>query len=185
MKRITKVSNRIIRRFDPCYDPAELGIKESEYLPIAEAVEKYRDAVKNKEDIIWLLCREQFMSDKDMRLFAVWCAREALKLVDNPDRRSVNACDVAERFANGEATRDERDAAWSAACAAAWSAASAAAKSVAWDAARAAAWCADRDVASAAARYAARAAARCAAEDAARSVASDAQIDKLLTCFLK
>ena len=115
MKKITKVSNRIIRRFHPCYDPAELGIKESEYLPIAEALEKYRDAVKNKEDIIWLLCREQFMSDKDMRLFAVWCAREALKLLKNPDPRSLNACDVAERFANGQATGDELDAACSAA----------------------------------------------------------------------
>jgi hypothetical protein len=55
------------------------------------------------------------MTDKDMRLFAVWCAREALKLVDNPDERSINACDVAEKYANGEATDDELDAAWSAA----------------------------------------------------------------------
>ena len=209
MKKITKVSNRIIRRFNPCYDPAELGIKESEYLPIAEAVEKYRDAVKNKEDIIWLLCREQFMSDKDMRLFAVWCAREALKLVDNPDRRIVNACDVAERFANGEATRDERAAARSAARAAAWSAASDAARAAAWSAARAAAWSAAsdaaRDAAWSAASDAARSAAWSAASDAARdaaryaawyaaksaawSAASDAaraaQIDKLLTYFLK
>ena len=185
MKKITKVSNRIIRRFNPCYDPAELGIKESEYLPIAEAVEKYRDAVKNKEDIIWLLCREQFMSDKDMRLFAVWCAREALKLVDNPDRRSVNACDVAERFANGEATSDELDAAWDAA--------SAAARYAARDVASAAARYAAREVASAAARYAARAAAwyaawyaaSDAASDAAWYAAMDAQIDKLLTYFLK
>ena len=165
MKKITKISNRIIRRFHPCYDPAELGIKESEYLPIAEAVEKYRDAVKNKGDIIWLLCRKQFMSDKDMRLFAVWCAREALKLLKNPDPRSLNACDVAERFANGQATSDEldaaRDAAWSAAMDAdsdaAWSAARAAARDAAWAAAWSAAW----------------------------SAARDAQIDKLLTYFLK
>ena len=189
MKKITKISNRIIRRFNPCYDPAELGIKESEYLPIAEAVEKYRDAVKNKEDIIWLLCREQFMSDKDMRLFAVWCAREALKLVDNPDRRIVNACDVAERFANGEATRDERAAARSAARAAAWSAASDAARDAAWsaasDAARSAAWSAASDAARDAARYAAWYAAKSAAWSAASDAARAAQIDKLLTYFLK
>ena len=185
MKKITKVSNRIIRRFHPCYDPAELGIKESEYLPIAEALEKYRDAVKNKEDIIWLLCREQFMSDKDMRLFAVWCAREALKLLKNPDPRSLNACDVAERFANGQATGDELDAAcsaaryadrsparyaaWSAACSAARSAASDAASDAAWSAACSAAW----------------SAACSAASDAASDAARDAQIDKLLTYFLK
>ena len=165
MKKITKISNRIIRRFHPCYDPAELGIKESEYLPIAEAVEKYRDAVKNKGDIIWLLCRKQFMSDKDMRLFAVWCAREALKLLKNPDPRSLNACDVAERFANGQATSDELDAAWSAALSAAMDA--------------------DSDAARSAARAAARDAAWAAAWSAAWSAARDAQIDKLLTYFLK
>lgn len=165
MKKITKISNRIIRRFHPCYDPAELGIKESEYLPIAEAVEKYRDAVKNKGDIIWLLCRKQFMSDKDMRLFAVWCAREALKLLKNPDPRSLNACDVAERFANGQATSDELDAA----------------RDAAWSAAMDA----DSDAARSAARAAARDAAWAAAWSAAWSAARDAQIDKLLTYFLK
>lgn len=159
MKKITKISNRIIRRFDPCYDPSELGSKESEYLPIVEAVEKYRDKCKNKEDFVWLLCRKEFMTEKDMRLFAVWCAREALKLLENPDQRSLNACDVAERFANGEATSDELAAARAAARAAAWSAAS----DEAWDEAR----------------EAARSAARAAARDAAR----DAQIDKLLTYF--
>ena len=142
MKKITKISNRIIRRFNPCYDPSELGSKESEYLPIVEAVEKYRSKIKNKEDVVWLLCRPEFMTDRDMRLFAVWCAREALKLFDNPDQRSADACDVAERFANGQATSDElaaaslaawaaaRDAAWDAA----WAAAEDAARDAAWDA---------------------------------------------------
>ena len=48
-----------------------------------------------------------FLSDKDLRLFAVWCARESLKLVDKPDIRSIEACNVAERYANGEATKEE------------------------------------------------------------------------------
>ena len=124
MRKITKISNRIIRRFHPCYDPSELGSKESEYLPIVEVVEKYRDKCRNKMDIIWLLCRKEFMTEKDMRLFAVWCAREALKLLENPDQRSIDACDVAERFANGEATIEElaaaEDATWAAAMAADW-----------------------------------------------------------------
>lgn len=62
------------------------------------------------------------MSDKDMRLFAVWCAREALKLIPKPDPRSINACNVAENFANGTATQEElsdtSDAAWDARAAA-------------------------------------------------------------------
>jgi len=53
-------------------------------------------------------------NERTARLFAVWCA-----LIDNPDPRSVAACDVAERYANSEASKDElaaaRAAAWAAA----------------------------------------------------------------------
>jgi len=58
------------------------------------------------------------------------------------DKRSIDAIDIAERHANGQATDDElaaaRDAAWDAARAAARVAARAAARAAAWDAARAA-----------------------------------------------
>ncbi len=128
-----KLSNAIIRKLHPCYDPSAVTESETEELPIREWVEKYRDKVKSKQDIFWLLCRNNFLSDKDLRLFAVWCAREALKLIANPDVRSVEACNVAERYANGEATQEEL----SAAGAAAWAAAGAA-RDAAWDAARAA-----------------------------------------------
>jgi len=117
-----EINNKLIRSFDPCYDPKEIGIAEDETLSVLEWVKKYRNAINSKEDIIWLLCRKEFMSDRNLRLFAVWCAREALKLVENPDQRSVNSCNVAERYANGEATSGELAAAWDAA----------------WDAARAA-----------------------------------------------
>ena len=70
--------------------------------------------------------------DRDARLFAVWCAREVEHLMT--DRRSKDALDVAERFANGDATKEEMVAAWDAAGAAARAAAGAAA----WAAARAA-----------------------------------------------
>ena len=166
--RIKKLSNEIIRSFKPCYDPSELGIEESECLPIVEAIQKYRSKVRNNFDIIWILCREEIMSEKDMRLFAVWCARQALKLVGNPYKRSIEVCNVAEKFANGEATRDELKAARAAADAAACAAADAA------------------DAACAAAAYAAAdAAARAAADawSAAYADARDAQVEQLLTYF--
>ena len=123
------------------------------------------------------------------RLFAVWCTREALRLVDKPDQRSVAACDVAERYANGEATDGELAAAWTAACDAAMDAANAAAsavvkdaamdaaKAAAMDAAKAAAWTAARDAAWTAAMDAARAAAKAAAWTAARDAAWTAAMD--------
>ena len=126
----TTISNRIIRKLNPCYNPSEVVKDENEELPVKEWIAKYRGLVKDPSDIIWLLCNKLFMSDKDMRLFAVWNAREALKLTDNHNPILINACNVSERYENGEATEDElnaardaaRDAA-SAAARAAWAAA--------------------------------------------------------------
>ncbi|UVS95681.1 hypothetical protein [Burkholderia glumae] len=120
------------------------------------------------DDALWSLrCCSGI--DRDARLFAVWCARQVEHLME--DQRSKDALDVAERFANSEATEEERAAAW----AAAWDAARAAAWDAARDAARAAAWAAARadarDAAWDAARDAAWAAARDAAWDAARDAA--------------
>ena len=113
---------------------------------------------KNKIDVRECRLTREFTgwNERTARLFAVWCAREALKLLDNPDPRSVAACDVAERFANGEATNEELAAAWDAAWAtarrdaaqaAAWAAARDAARAAAWDAAQAAAWAATQTAA--------------------------------------
>ena len=99
-----------------------------------------------------------------MRLFAVWCARQVQHLMKDP--RSIAALDVAHRFAMGEASNEER--------AAAWDAAGDAARDAAWDAAGAAAWVAAGDAAWDAARDAAWDAARAAAWDAARDAAGDA-----------
>jgi hypothetical protein len=113
--------------------------------------------------------------DRLLRLFAVACARDVLHIYEDkyPNDSRVRDCiDVAERFANGEATNDEMTAAWAAAGAAAWDAAGAAgaiAGAAAWDAAGAAAWDAAGAAAGAAAWDAgaiARAAARAAAWDA-------------------
>ena len=170
----TKVTYKDIISFNACYDPIEIGMPKTYSATIPEFIKEYRDKVQNREDIIWLLCRPEYMTDKDCRLFAVWCAREALKLDKNPDIRSVNACNVAEQFANGNATKEELSAAWDAA----WDATSAAASAAAWDAARAAS-----DAAWDAAWDAARDAAWAAAWAAARVAARAAQIDKLLTYF--
>ncbi len=102
------------------------------------------------DDALWAL-RCVSGVDRDARLFAVWCARQVEHLMT--DQRSKDALDVAERFANGEATEEERAAAWDAAGAAAWAAA--------WDAA----WAAVGAAAGAAARAASGAAARAAQKE--------------------
>ena len=103
------------------------------------------------DDALWCL-RTVAGHEREMRLFAVECARSVQHLIT--DKRCLGALDVAERYANGLATQTELAAAW--------------------DAARGAAWAAARDAARAAARDAAWAAARGAARDAARGAARDA-----------
>ncbi|WP_261524068.1 hypothetical protein [Burkholderia multivorans] len=90
------------------------------------------------DDALWSL-RCVSGADRDIRLFAVWCARQVEHLME--DHRSKDALNVAERFANGDASGEELAAAWSAARAAARAAAWAAA----WDAARYAAGDAARE----------------------------------------
>ena len=76
------------------------------------------------DDALWAL-RAVDGHAREMRLYAVWCARQVQSLVKDP--RRVIALDVAERHANGAASNDElaavRAAAWDAAWAAAWAAA--------------------------------------------------------------
>jgi hypothetical protein len=114
------------------------------------------------DDALWCL-RAVTGHDREIRLYAAWCARQVQSLMTDP--RSLAALDVAERYAQGLATdedlRTAGAAAWAAAGAAgaaAWDAARAAAGAAAWDAARAA-WDAARDAAEAAAGAAAGAAA--------------------------
>ena len=110
------------------------------------------------DDALWCLQAVKGR-EREIRLFGVWCARQVQHLMTDP--RSIAALDVSERFANGNATKDELDAAW------------ADARDAAWADARDAAWAAR---AAARAARAAWAAARD-ASDAARAVAGDAAGD--------
>ena len=131
------------------------------------------------DDAIWCL-RACDGIDKDARLFSVWCARQVQHLMD--DGRLINALDVSERYANGNATDAElkiaHDAAMDAAECAAWAVAECAAWATvwpqAWDAAWAAADCAAVGSAGGASIKAARAAAKTAQEAEFRRIFCDA-----------
>jgi hypothetical protein len=142
-KQMKTINNELIRSFKPCYDPSTKGIPDNETLTVKEWVEKYRGVVP-VSDILWLLVRNEFYTDKQLRLFAAWCARKALKLYYNPDQRSIDAARDAWAAA-WHAARDawavEWDVAWAAALHAARDARDAArdardARDAAWDAAR-------------------------------------------------
>ena len=98
-------------------------------------------------DRVWALIA--LLDKQRQRLFACDCADRALVRIATPDPRSVAAVVVARRFANGDATVKELDAAryaaWTAAGGAAGYAAVYAAGYAAGDAARSAAWDAERE----------------------------------------
>ena len=147
-----------IREHNPCTDGWEKLLKhlgktqaDDEPLSILTILDS-----NGLNDALWCL-RAVEGHDKELRLYAVWCARQVQHLLT--DQRSLDALDVAERYANGQATDAELKAAWNAA----WSARDAA------DAADAARFAAD------AAAWFAAAAAADAALEAARDVAKAKQ----------
>jgi hypothetical protein len=157
-----------IRKLGPCYDPTRY-LSEDWTGTVIDILEV---ADCPPQDRLWVAT--ELLDDRTNRLFAVWCAREALKPIDNPDPRSVEACNVAERYANGQATGRELAVASAAAYAAAMVAANEA-YVTAEDDARATAYTA----AYYAAAYATHA--KDAARDAARVVATrESQVQHLI-----
>jgi hypothetical protein len=110
----TLISKQLIRKFDSNSILLDLIEDNNESLPIKDWIQKYKSIVP-PQNIVWLLLRKEFLSEKDLRLFGIWCARQALKFVKNPDIRSIEACNISEKFANGQATKEELNAAFNAA----------------------------------------------------------------------
>ena len=159
-----------IRSHSPCTNGWEkllknLGKTKADDEPLALTAILESNGI---DDALWCL-RAVDGHEREMRLFAVDCARRVQHLMT--DKRSIDALDVAERFANGLATQAELAAAGAAARAAAGAAAGAAADA-GWAAARAAA---DAARAAGAAAGAAADAARAAGWAAAGAAAGAAE----------
>ena len=92
-----------IREHQPCKDGWEKLLKhlgktkaDDESLSLLTILDS-----NGFEDALWCL-RAVDGYEKEMRLFAVWCARQVQHFVR--DQRSINAINVAEKYAHGQAT---------------------------------------------------------------------------------
>lgn len=106
-----------IRRHSPCGEVWEKLLRslnktkaDDEPISIATIIDS-----NGMDDALWCL-RAVKGYEREIRLYAVWCARQVEHLME--DQRSKDALNVAERHANGEATDAELAAAWAAARAA-------------------------------------------------------------------
>ena len=102
---ITTTLNRI-RAHSPCAEGwakllRHLGKTEADDEPLPYSVIV---ASNGLDDALWC-CRAEPQYDREWRLFVVWCARQVQHRMTDP--RSIAAIDVAERYANGKATREE------------------------------------------------------------------------------
>ena len=119
-----------IREHTPCEDGwkkllSSLGKTkaDSESLKLSRVLES-----NGLEDTLWCF-RAIAGYDREKRLYAVWCAKQVEHLMT--DKRSLEALDITQAYAEGKASKQElktaSDAAWDAARAA-WAAARAAAR---------------------------------------------------------
>jgi hypothetical protein len=159
-----------IRKYSPCEEGwtkllSNLGKTKADNSPLSIITILQSNGL---DDALWCL-RAVEGHDREIRLFAVWCARQVQHLMTDP--RSIKALDIAEAYANGTATKLELEKAREAARAV-WEEGEAA--GAAWEegeAALAAAWVAG-ETAGALAGVAARVAVRASAWASAREAQS-------------
>lgn len=94
-------TNEDLRDKHACYDPIK-HFKEYKGYTLLDYLGHKTCPLKDR---VW--CVTRFLDDRSSRLFAVWCARRALKLIEDPDPRSLKAIEIVEKFANSEASLEE------------------------------------------------------------------------------
>ena len=144
------ISLEEFKGFRPCWLKTAAGARKLE--EIGSRKERWTamdilglpESEVSAEDKIWAVTKTEIIEEEKLHEFACRCAEDVLKLVKDPDPRSVAAIEAKRKWLKGEITDEELVAARAAASAAAWAAARDAAWDAAWDAASAAAWAAIR-----------------------------------------
>jgi hypothetical protein len=101
-----KTTLNTIRAHSPCragWEKLLLGLSKTRPDDDPLWIDEVLD-ISGLDDALWCL-RAVDGCDREIRLYAVWCARRAQHHM--PDARSVTALDVVERHARGEASDEE------------------------------------------------------------------------------
>jgi hypothetical protein len=89
---------------NPCYDPSRFAKEWWEGTAL--------DVLKAKQvpgqDRLWVVTNESWVDKRTLRLFAIWCARRTLARQETPNQKGVEACDLAERYANDSGEEESK-----------------------------------------------------------------------------
>ena len=123
------VTLKEFKRFNPCWLEDKEGAAKLEEIGKRRAHWTALDILDlppeevSAKDKLWAALRPELVDEAILHEFACRCAENALKLVADPDPRSVAAIEAKRKWLRGEVTDQElgvaRAADWGAACAAA------------------------------------------------------------------
>ena len=103
------ISYKKIMTINKSFNLESIGISKDYEASVPDFITRFKryskDRTYNNFDIFLILCNKEFLSNKDLRLFAVFCARQVIYIAN--DYRSAIALDVAERFAHETACKGE------------------------------------------------------------------------------
>lgn len=91
------------------YEPAKIGININYKEDIYSFIGKFRSKVKEEDDILHIFCRDEFLSDKELRLFALSNAKKAREFIDDDDEldKFDLILEVLEEYAYENSTNEE------------------------------------------------------------------------------
>ena len=105
-----KITLKDVKKLKPCYNPRNIGAKDGvEYEVTQRGISEWSERCRNKSDIIWLLCREPYMNDSDMRHFAVWLSRRYMnktEISDDAKEELETYFEIADKYADGKISND-------------------------------------------------------------------------------
>lgn len=98
-----------IKAFEPCYDP-------NKFIPndwLGTVIDILKMADVPAKDRLWVCVRHQFLTDRQLHLYALACARQVENNSQDPRVKECN--NVMEAFLKGEATKEQLSSASTAA----------------------------------------------------------------------
>ena len=116
MKNLT--TRYFCRKFEACRSGTRFALRYKTMRECYNALLAGEAGANSWNWALWVISLDDVMTDRDLQMFAIRCARRVARLITN--ERSLKTLDVAERYIHGDAKDEELYAAAAAARDALW-----------------------------------------------------------------